>query len=164
MLDIWLLNALLNAVKPHSRLVLVGDVNQLPSVGTGQTLHDIIESQAIPVTRLTRIYRQAQTQVSFKTHRINSASLPISSEQQDFEGLSKDFFIIDRESQEQSLHTLLHILQTKIPSLGYSPLKDVQVLTPMHGGILGTQNLNRSIQQLINPTGEDLTIGSKTFV
>ena len=86
-----------------------------------------------------------------------------SSEQQDFEGLSKDFFIIDRESQEQSLHTLLHILQTKIPALGYSPLKDVQVLTPMHGGILGTQHLNRSIQNLINPTGDDLTIGSKIF-
>ena len=83
MLDIWLLNALLNAVKPHSRLVLVGDVNQLPSVGTGQTLHDIIASQAIPVTRLTRIYRQAQNpSIIQNAHRINSASLPISSEQQ----------------------------------------------------------------------------------
>ena len=78
MLDIWLLNALLNAIKPHSRLVLVGDVNQLPSVRTGQTLHDIIESQAIPVTRLTRIYRQAQnSSIIQNAHRINAASLPI---------------------------------------------------------------------------------------
>ncbi len=164
MLDIWLLNALLSAIKPHSRLVLVGDVNQLPSVGTGQTLHDIIQSQAVPVTQLTRIYRQAQnSSIIQNAHRINSASLPISSEQQDFEGLQKDFFIIDRETQEQSLQTLLHILKTKIPSLGYSPLQDVQVLTPMHGGILGTQNLNRSIQELINPTGEECTIASKLF-
>ena len=164
MLDIWLLNALLNAVKPHSRLVLVGDVNQLPSVGTGQTLHDIIDSRVIPVTQLTRIYRQAQnSSIIQNAHRINSASLPISSEQQDFEGLRKDFFVIDRETQEQSLQTLLHVLSTKIPSLGYSPLNDVQVLTPMHGGLLGTQNLNRSIQNLINPVGEDCTIGSKLF-
>ena len=164
MLDIWLLNALLNALPSHARLVLVGDVNQLPSVGTGQTLYDLIESECIPVTRLTRIYRQAQnSSIIQNAHRINEGVLPISSEHQDFEGLQKDFFIIDRDTQESSLQTLLHVLKNNIPKLGFSMLQDVQVLTPMHGGILGTQNLNRAIQSLLNPKGEECTIGSKTF-
>ena len=164
MLDIWLLNALLNASKPYARLVLVGDVEQLPSVGTGQALKDLIDSDVIPVTRLTRIYRQAQnSSIIQNAHRINTGTPPVSSEQMNIDGLQKDFFVIDRETQESTLQTILHILQQKIPSMGFDVLQDVQVLTPMHGGILGTQNLNQQIQALINPTAQEIKIGTKRF-
>ena len=164
MLDIWLLNALLNALKPHARLLLVGDVNQLPSVGTGQILYDLIASEQIPVTRLTRIYRQAQnSNIIQNAHRIHQGIMPISSETVNIDGLQNDFFIVDRETQEATLNTILHILEHKIPTLNFNVLEDVQVLTPMHGGILGTQNLNLQIQKLINPTGPECIIGSKTF-
>jgi len=164
MIDIWLLNALLNALKPNARLLLVGDVNQLPSVGTGQILYDLIASEQIPVTRLTRIYRQAQnSNIIQNAHRIHQGIMPISSETVNIDGLQNDFFIIDRETQESTLNTILHILTHKIPSMNFNVLEDVQVLTPMHGGILGTQNLNVQIQKLINPNGQECTIGSKTF-
>ncbi len=164
MLDIWLLNALLNALPLGARLVLVGDVNQLPSVGTGQVLNDLIASSCIATTRLTRIYRQAQnSSIIQNAHRINKGTLPISSEQMDFEGLRKDFFIIDRDTQEQTLNTILHVLKNKIPSMGYNVLEQVQVLTPMHGGILGTQNLNKQIQQMLNNNPTFLKVGDKTF-
>ena len=164
MLDIWLLNALLNALKPHVRLLLVGDVNQLPSVGTGQILYDLIASEQIPVTRLTRIYRQAQnSSIIQNAHRIHQGIMPISSETVDVDGLQNDFFIVDRETQESTLNTILHILKHKIQTLNFNVLEDVQVLTPMHGGVLGTQNLNLQIQKLVNPNGPECTIASKIF-
>ncbi len=164
MLDIWLLNALLNALPVGARLVLVGDVNQLPSIGTGQVLNDLIASNCIATTRLTRIYRQAQnSSIIQNAHRINKGTLPISSEHMDFEGLRNDFFIIDRETQEQTLNTILHVLKNKIPSMGFNVLEQVQVLTPMHGGILGTKNLNQQIQQLLNNHTTSLKIADKTF-
>ena len=164
MLDIWLMNALLNAVSQGCRLILVGDVDQLPSVGPGQILNDIITSQSLPVTRLTEVYRQAQdSNIVRNAHRVNEGNPPISSEKDSLSSPNKDFFVLYREEQPMAQDTLLQVVSQKLPKLGFHPLRDIQILTPMHAGILGTTNLNTALQQVLNPNGKPHKTKTKEF-
>ncbi len=162
MLDLKLVGALLDALPERARLVLVGDVDQLPSVGAGQVLRDILESGAVPVARLREVYRQAaDSGIVRNAHRVNAGEEPVSSERE--EGSRRDFFVVSRDDAEEARATLLQVVQERLPRLGFDPLQDVQVLTPMHGGPLGTQALNQALAAALNPTGPTVTWGSKTF-
>jgi len=151
---------LVKALPPHAQLVLVGDVDQLPSVGPGSVLSDVIASGAVPVARLVHIFRQAeQSLIVENAHRINRGEMPR-------EGSAKDadFFFIRQEEPEGVLATLKSLVAERIPKrFGFDPVDDIQVLTPMHRGLLGAGNLNAELQALLNPKGEGLTRGSRTF-
>ncbi len=164
MLDLWLMNALLGAISEGCRLILVGDVDQLPSVGPGQILKDVISSQMIPVVCLTEVYRQAQdSNIVRNAHRVNRGDPPISTEKDPLSSSNKDFFVIYREEQRVAHESLIKIVSQRLPALGFNPLQDVQILTPMHAGILGTTNLNQSLQQALNPKGKAHKTKSKEF-
>ena len=164
MLDIWLMDSILAALQPSTRLILVGDADQLPSVGPGQILIDIIESKKLPVTRLKDVYRQAQdSNIIRNAHRINQGEFPISMEKDPIAGILRDFFILDRENNQTTIASLIEIAGKRLPSLGFKPLKDIQILTPMHQGELGTNRLNTTLQQLLNPNGKSLEYKEKTF-
>ncbi len=163
MLDLKLMGALLDALPPRCRLVLVGDVDQLPSVGAGQVLRDCIESGAMPVARLTEVYRQARDSgIVRNAHRINHGEVPVSGEK-DPEGVTRDFFVLNREDAGDCQKLLLQVVQERLPRLGFDPKRDVQVLTPMHAGILGTTALNERLQATLNPEGPSITRGNRTF-
>jgi exodeoxyribonuclease V alpha subunit len=151
---------LVKALPPYAQLVLVGDVDQLPSVGPGSVLSDVIASGAVPVARLVHIFRQAeQSLIVENAHRINRGEMPR-------EGSAKDadFFFIRQEEPEGVLATLKSLVAERIPKrFGFDPVDDIQVLTPMHRGLLGAGNLNAELQALLNPKGEGLTRGSRTF-
>jgi exodeoxyribonuclease V alpha subunit len=149
MVDIWLFAAVLEALQPTTRLVLVGDVDQLPSVGPGQVLRDLIESGAVPVVRLTEVYRQAaDSAIVRNAHRVLAGSRPISSEKE--EG-RRDSFVLLRDDALEAQRLLLKVVTERLPALGFDPRTDVQVLTPMHGGPLGTVALNEALQGALNP-------------
>lgn len=167
MVDLRLMEAVLQALGPRARLVLVGDVDQLPSVGAGRVLADVIASGGVPVARLTTIYRQAlQSSIVRNAWRVNAGELPVSSEQ---EGeVARDFFILRQEDADEARALLLRVILERLPRLGFDPARDVQVLTPMHGGPLGTVMLNQTLQDAINPRasalgGNELTVGRKVF-
>ena len=163
MIDLKLMGALLDALPPRCRLVLVGDVDQLPSVGAGQVLRDVIASGALPVARLTEVYRQARDSgIVRNAWRVNAGTLPCSGER-DPEGEVRDFFVLAREDAGDAQALLLQVIEQRLPRLGFDPRKDVQVLTPMHAGVLGTQALNERLQALLNPTGPALVRGNRTF-
>lgn len=162
MVDLPLMDSLLQALPARTRLVLVGDVDQLPSVGPGQVLRDVIRSGAVPVARLNEVYRQAQdSAIVTNAHRVNHGELPISSEQE--EGRKRDFFLLFRDDAEDARRTLLKVIQERLPPQGFDPRTDVQVLTPMHNGPLGTIALNEAMQGLLNPTGESLRVGERLY-
>ena len=164
MIDIWLMNSILSALPPSTRLILVGDSDQLPSVGPGQILIDIIESQKLPVTRLKEVYRQAQdSNIIRNAHRINNGEFPVSMEKDPQAGILRDFFILDRENNQATLASLLEIAGKRLPSLGFKPLEDIQILTPMHQGDLGTHRLNIQLQKLLNPHGKSLRYNETLF-
>ena len=164
MLDIWLINALLNAISEGCRLILVGDVDQLPSVGPGQVLSDIINAQTLPVAWLREVYRQAQdSNIVRNAHRVNQGNPPISCEKDPLASSKKDFFVLYREEQPLAQETLLTIVSKKISQMGLNPLRDIQILTPMHAGILGTTNLNQALQQVLNPNGKPFKTKAKEF-
>ena len=148
MLDTLLANHLARAVAPGCRLILVGDVDQLPSVGAGNVLHDLIDSRKIEVIRLTEIYRQAErSAIVTNAHRINHGEMPELSSRAD-----SDFFMIERPNAEELLTTLLHLVSERIPAaFGLDPVGDIQVLTPMNRGSLGVHNLNEELRQRLNP-------------
>ena len=163
MLDLKLMGALLDALPPKCRLVLVGDVDQLPSVGAGQVLRDCIESDAIPVARLTEVYRQArESGIVRNAHRVNHGELPVSGEK-DTDGTTRDFFLLARDEAADAQKLLLQVIEERLPRLGFDARRDVQVLTPMHGGLLGTTALNVLLQAALNPDGAALTRGNRTF-
>lgn len=163
MLDLRLTAALLDALPPRCRLVLVGDVDQLPSVGAGQVLRDLIDSDAMPVARLTEVYRQArESGIVRNAHRVNRGELPVSGEK-DPDGLTKDCFVLARDDAGDAQKLVLQVLQERLPRLGFDPRKDVQVLTPMHAGPLGTVVLNERLQAVLNPEGPALTRGTRMF-
>jgi exodeoxyribonuclease V alpha subunit len=163
MLDLKLTCALLDALPPRCRLVLVGDVDQLPSVGAGQILKDLIACGRIPVARLTEVYRQAaESGIVRNAHRINQGELPVSGER-DVDGAAKDFFVLAREDAGDAQQLLLQVIRERLPRLGFDPKKDVQVLTPMHAGLLGTAALNELLQGALNPTGAEIKRGNRTF-
>ena len=152
MVDILLMNALLKAVPSHAAVLLVGDVDQLPSVGPGAVLQDIIESGQVPTMRLTEIFRQAaSSSIVVNAHRIN-AGQPIDTP--DGPEL-QDFYFIPAESPEEIYDKLFQVVTERIPRrFGMNPIRDIQVLTPMNRGSLGTRSLNVELQKRLNAGAE----------
>ena len=155
MIDIILMNSLLKAVPTHMRLILVGDVDQLPSVGAGNVLRDIIDSESVPVIRLTRIFRQAQSsRIITNAHRINQGQYPDISN-----GKTTDFFFIKQEDPTMAAAEIVNIVKNRIPNAYHISTNDIQVLAPMQRSVVGATNLNIALQEAINPTGESLNRG-----
>lgn len=162
MIDIVLFHALVEALPPAAQLIVVGDVDQLPSVGPGNVLRDLIASGWAGVVRLTEIFRQAQrSQIVLNAHRINRGELPpLGSEHES--GELSDFYFIERHEPEPILATLKDLVAQRIPRrFAVDPALDIQVLTPMRKGLLGVINLNAELQALLNPEGPALVRGSR---
>jgi exodeoxyribonuclease V alpha subunit len=161
MLDTVLAYHVLRAVPDHGRLILVGDVDQLPSVGPGRVLADLIRSDAVEVVRLTEIFRQAERSlIVVNAHRVNRGEMPIL-ESVETDG---DFFFIERKEPEEIVETIAHLVSKRIPGrFGFDPVEQIQVLTPMNRGPLGTDNLNNTLRDLLNPTGPAVTRGGQTL-
>ena len=146
MVDIFLINALLKAVSVGTRLILVGDINQLPSVGPGCVLKDIIRAGSCPVVQLTRIFRQAsQSDIIVNAHKINRG------EHVTLDNKSRDFFFLQRQEPNVILRVVLALVQEKMPRYVDARPTDIQVLTPMRKGSLGVENLNEMLQRYLNP-------------
>src|SRR6516225_106315 len=143
------MHSLLRAIPHRSGLVLVGDVDQLPSVGPGTVLHDLIESGIVPVVRLTEVFRQAANSgIITNAHRIRRGQMP------DMSGAdpSSDFHFVEREDPEKIAATLVKLVQERVPErFRLDPIRDVQVLCPMNRGSLGVRELNTALQQVLNP-------------
>lgn len=147
MVDITLMNALLKAVVEGQRLVLIGDADQLPSVGAGNVLKDIISSERLPVVRLVQIFRQAsKSAIVRNAHRINKGQYPVVNEK------GTDFFFMKRNLQEEVKETMIELMISRLPQYqGFDALKDIQVLAPMRKGMLGVNELNKTLQNALNP-------------
>lgn len=153
MIDISLMDGLLRAIKGGTRLIIVGDADQLPSVGVGNVLRDIIDSEYIYAVKLTEIFRQAkESMIVVNAHRINQGEEPYCNEK------DKDFFFMNKNSETEVLALILDLCQRRLPNY-YSDLdniKDMQVLTPRRKGLLGSENLNNELQKVLNPPNFDL--------
>lgn len=151
MIDILLMNSLLKAINPGTRLILVGDVDQLPSVGAGNVLRDLIESGCIRLVRLDEIFRQAEeSMIIVNAHRINKGDYPILNEK------DKDFFFMDTGSTQETLATILDLVQDRLPKYyGVDSLRDIQVLSPMRRGEVGINSLNKHLQEVLNPKDDN---------
>ena len=148
MIDVILMNSLLKAIPPHMRLILVGDIDQLPSVGAGNVLRDMIDSGSIPVVRLTKIFRQAQSsRIVMNAHRINEGKFPDISN-----GKTADFFFIEDKDPEHTAMQIVDLVKRRLPKAYQVPTSSIQVLTPMQRGVIGASNLNLMLQDAINPT------------
>ncbi|WP_231511322.1 SF1B family DNA helicase RecD2 [Chondromyces apiculatus] len=160
MLDLTLADALLQAVPKGARLILVGDVDQLPSVGAGAVLRDVIRSGEIPTARLTQIFRQAEGSLIVQNaHRIHDGEKP-----EGAEGPGGEFYVIERRDADNAAKAILDLVTRRIPrSFGLDPRRDVQVLTPMHKGEAGAMALNVALQTALNPDGPSVTRGQKTL-
>jgi exodeoxyribonuclease V alpha subunit len=152
MVDVLLMQALLRAVPDHAALLVVGDIDQLPSVGPGQVLADVIASGAVPVVRLTEIFRQAaQSRIITSAHRINRGSLPDLSKP---EGDS-DFYFVQADDPDIAATRIIELVRTRIPQrFGLDPIRDIQVLCPMNRGGIGARSLNLELQSALNPAGD----------
>jgi len=164
MIDTLLMHYLIKAVPPTATLIIVGDVNQLPSVGAGNVLHDLIESEIMPVVRLNEIFRQAKaSQIVINAHRINNGELPLI-KPDDLAASESDFYFINQEDPEKVLQIILELVSQRIPRrFGYDSTDDIQVLAPMHKGIVGTGNLNIELQGLLNPGNISISRGDRNF-
>ena len=150
MVDIYLMHALLGAVTVGTRLIMVGDVNQLPSVGPGSVLKDIISSGCIQVVRLTRIFRQAsESDIVVNAHRINRG------EQVPLDNKSLDFFFLKRQDVNVIISIVIQLVRDKMPRYVNASVYDIQVLTPMRKGLLGVERLNRILQEYLNPPSKN---------
>jgi len=161
MVDIYLMYHLLRAIPPKARLILVGDVHQLPAVGPGNILKDLMDSGVVKVARLTRIYRQAQESlIVVNAHRINQGAHPILPR----EFGKGDFVFLELEDPEAIKAKLLDLVAEELPRrYGLDPLRDLQVITPMHRGAVGIQTLNLELQQRLNPKSERWTWGGRVY-
>jgi exodeoxyribonuclease V alpha subunit len=162
MLDLALANNLLKAIGPDSHLVLVGDVDQLPSVGAGDVLRDLIDSGVTAVVRLQIIFRQAAgSLIISNAHRINQGQMPQSSKE------ANDFFIFIKEDPDETAELLVDIVQNRLPlKFRFDPLDDIQVLAPMYNGSVGVSNLNHLLQAALNPPGvqkPERRLGGRAF-
>ena len=174
MIDIMLMYNLLKAIPDTMTLILVGDIDQLPSVGAGNVLRDMIDSACFPVVRLTRIFRQAQTsRIIMNAHRINAGKMPDISN-----GAKSDFFFMDMEKQaeksgqnpedsvvlaEEALRTITELVTSKLPRYYRTKPSEIQVLTPMQRSVVGAANLNQALQQALNPGEVGLRRGGYLF-
>jgi exodeoxyribonuclease V alpha subunit len=151
MVDVPLMRSLLRALPEQAALLLVGDVDQLPSVGPGQVLADIIASDAVPVVRLTEVFRQAaESRIIVNAHRINQGLMPDLARTE-----SGDFHFVDAADPEDGVRKVLAVVQERIPKrFGYDPIRDIQVLCPMNRGGLGARSLNIELQKALNPPGD----------
>ncbi|MCL2447494.1 MAG: ATP-dependent RecD-like DNA helicase [Polyangiaceae bacterium] len=161
MIDTVLAYHVLRALPLHCQLILIGDIDQLPSVGPGSVLGDIIESGVADVVRLRHIFRQgSESLIVMNAHRVNEGLMPEASAA----GARADFFFIERSEPEQILATLKTLVRRHIPGrFALDPVSDVQLLTPMNRGVLGVANINAELQALLNPKGDVFTRGSRTF-
>ena len=150
MVDISLMHALLKAVNVGTRLILVGDVNQLPSVGPGNVLRDMIESEKFPVVKLTKIFRQAaESDIIVNAHKINDG------ERVPLDKRSRDFLFIRREYPSDIVRDMMVLLRDKLPNYVQADSTEIQIMTPMRKGALGVEQLNKILQENFNPPGPD---------
>jgi exodeoxyribonuclease V alpha subunit len=159
MMDTVLFYQVLKGLPLHARLILVGDADQLPSVGPGNVLHDIIKSGLIKTIRLEKIFRQAKkSMIVINAHRINKGLMPY----MEYEQANQDYFFIARDRPEDALDVLKELVAFRIPNrFGFDPITDIQVLSPMHRGILGVANLNNELQKLLNSSKKALSRGTQ---
>ena len=169
MVDVLLMRALLRAILPGMRLILVGDADQLPSVGAGNVLRDLLQSKVVPFVQLTDIFRQDESSmIVLNAHRINQGQMPYLNKKQ------TDFFFVKQIQQLQTAHCITELMQERLPKyLGYEPknaiyraVREIQVLTPMRKGECGVENLNKMLQNVLNPDSfnkESLVHGEMLF-
>ena len=162
MVDLQLMRSLLKALRPGTRLVLVGDADQLPSVGAGNVLRDIIDSRVLPVARLTEVFRQAaQSHIVVNAHRINSGQMPI------IRNRDTDFFFEKRDNLYAIADSVCALVTTRLPGFYHiDPIRDIQVLAPMKKGDAGVWALNRMLQERLNPPArhkKELIVGDNRF-
>jgi exodeoxyribonuclease V alpha subunit len=152
MIDILLMNNLLKAIPMGTRLIIVGDADQLPSVGPGNVLRDLIESKCVKVVRLRDIFRQAEeSMIVVNAHKINNGEMPILNKR------NKDFYFLREEEAEKILDTLVELIYERLPKFNkeWSRVKDIQILSPMRKGTLGIESLNKRLQQILNPKDKE---------
>src|ERR1700737_1714752 len=152
MVDIMLMQALMKAVPDKAALLIVGDIDQLPSVGPGQVLADVISSDAVPVVRLTEVFRQAaQSRIITSAHRINQGFIPDLTAP----GADSDFYFVPAGGPQTAVPRIIELVKTRIPKrFGLDPIRDIQVLCPMNRGGIGARSLNIELQAALNPAGE----------
>ncbi len=152
MVDVMLMQALMKAVPDKAALLLVGDIDQLPSVGPGQVLADVISSGAVPVVRLTEVFRQAaQSRIITSAHRINQGTIPDLSPPE----AESDFYFVQADDPESAVGRIIELVKTRIPRrFGLDPIRDIQVLCPMNRGGVGARSLNIELQAALNPAGD----------
>lgn len=150
MVDVLLMDSLLDALNPGTRLVLVGDIDQLPSVGPGNVLKDIIRSGKVNMVVLKEVFRQAEESlIVVNAHKINNGEFPV------LDRRDKDFFFIERRDQKQLRELIVDLAARRLPAqYGYDPFRDIQILTPVRKGILGVREMNLSLQEALNPKSD----------
>lgn len=159
MIDIVLMNSLMKAVPKHMKLIIIGDIDQLPSVGAGNVLRDIIDSEQFCVVRLTKIFRQAQTsQIIMNAHRINEGKIPVMKNHK-----GTDFFFIEEEDNDAAVRQIVELVKYRLPKFTGLPSSQIQVLTPMQRGVVGAANLNTEIQKAVNPQDRCLFRAGKEY-
>ncbi len=164
MIDTILMHHLLKAIPLQATLILVGDVNQLPSVGAGNVLNDIIASGTVRVVELNEIFRQASSsRIIVNAHKINNGTIPFFDSSGPPEP-ENDFYFIQQEDPEKVLDIILELTTNRIPRrFDFDSIDDIQVLTPMHKGIVGAENLNRELQKRLNPGDEGIVRGDRSY-
>ncbi|HEY4695343.1 MAG TPA: ATP-dependent RecD-like DNA helicase [Candidatus Hydromicrobium sp.] len=160
MLDIMLMKNLLSAIKPRTGIIFVGDIDQLPAVGPGNVLSDIIGSGVVPVIELKKIYRQeSESLIIYNAHKVRDGQFPYIGKPK-----NNDFFFIEKDGPEEVVCLILNLLTKKIPeSFNYDPLRDIQVLVPTNKGIVGVNNLNSRIQGIVNFNSQKVIKGSAQY-
>ena len=159
MIDVALMNALLQALPDTAHLVIVGDIDQLPPVGPGNVLRDIIASEMVPVVRLTEIFRQArESGIVLNAHRVNRGEPPAINNRE-----ASDFFFLEEQDPGRAAELIEDLCARRLPGRGYEALKDIQVITPMYRGETGAVNLNLRLQQRLNPQGRSYSQGELEF-
>ncbi len=159
MIDVMLMHSLMKAIPEKMGLILVGDIDQLPSVGAGNVLRDVIDSGVVPVVRLTRIFRQALTsRIVTNAHLINKGEYPDVSN-----GKDTDFFFIKQEDAQLAANSIVDLIKNRIPNAYNYTIDDMQVLVPMKNGQAGTVSLNNALQEAVNPEGEYIQVGQYKF-
>lgn len=161
MIDVPLMEKLVRAVRPDARLILVGDADQLPSVGPGELLSSLIQCGKFRVVRLTKLFRQEEGGgITLAAHAINAGGIPEFTPP----GGEGEIFFIDKPDPEEAARQVVDLVRDRIPSrFGLDPLSDIQVLAPMHKGAAGTESLNRLLQEALNPEGEEVTRYNRTY-